>query len=80
MPTAAVNQKEWIYATEAAPILGTDMQAVIRLAKRGLITTRRIPGTKARYLRTDVERLAAEYTTPGAVATSLPPTKEEAES
>ena len=48
MPTAAVNQKEWIYATEAAPILGTDMQAVIRLAKRGLITTRRIPGTKVR--------------------------------
>lgn len=79
MPTAAVNQKEWIYATEAAPILGTDMQAVIRLAKRGLITTRRIPGTKA--LPAHRRRAArSRYTTPGAVATSLPPTKEEAES
>ena len=52
----------WVLATPAARHLGTDRHNLPDLAERGLITSRKLPGRRTRYLLSDVLRLAAEST------------------
>jgi hypothetical protein len=58
---------EWLHATDAALVLGTDAQHVKRLARDGLISVRRVPGAHPRYSRADVELIAHEFTSPADV-------------
>ncbi len=59
------RQKTWISATEGARLLGVE-KATFRktVAESKAVTVRQYPGTQARYLRSDVERLARESVTP----------------
>lgn len=51
----------WLEGREAARLLDVPgPRNVAKLAARGLITKRDLPGVRARYSRADVERLAAE--------------------
>lgn len=55
----------WLGRSEAAAALGvSDPRAVDRLAGKGLIGVRDLPGVRARYSRADVERLARECVRP----------------
>jgi hypothetical protein len=57
------RQADWCTAVLAAQMLGgIPSRQIPRLAARGLITVRRVPGCPPRYLRSDVERLAVEST------------------
>ena len=60
----------WISATAAARLLGCTPPQIPRLARRGLISVRRLPGCDPRYLRTDVEDLAREATTAATSSTN----------
>lgn len=55
MPTAELQQTEWLDATAAARLAGTTRQNIAKLAREGWITTREIPGVRNRYLRASVE-------------------------
>ncbi len=56
-----LSQPEWIDATMAAGLIGdVDARAVKRLAAAGRISVRELPGVRARFLRSDIERLATE--------------------
>jgi hypothetical protein len=62
MSAAAVSNSEWIDARTAAKILGVPgARNVQRLAERGMITTRDLPGVRAIYSRVDVEGLTAKH-------------------
>jgi len=52
----------WVSGKEAAHVLGCPPKQVPRLADRGLLTVRRLPGCDPRYLLADVEHLAAQAT------------------
>lgn len=56
------NDQVWISAVAAARRLGCVPRQVPRLARRGLLTVRRLPGCDPRFLLADVERLAREAT------------------
>jgi hypothetical protein len=56
------NKQVWISAVTAARRLGCVPRQIPRLARRGLLTVRRLPGCDPRYLLADVERLAREVT------------------
>jgi hypothetical protein len=59
MPVSAGNQ--WIGSTIVGRILGVDSQSVHRICVAGGVTMRVFPGVRKKYyLRTDVERVAAE--------------------
>lgn len=63
MTAAKANPPDplWVDARTAATMLGVpDGRNVLRLVQAGMITTRDLPGVRARYSRADVERLAAE--------------------
>jgi hypothetical protein len=61
MSAVSAPVPEWIDARRAAAILGVpDSRNVRRLVRDRWITVRDLPGVRARYLRADVERLAAE--------------------
>lgn len=62
MPSDEVRQ--YGSATEVGRLLECDPKQVPRLASKGLITVRRLPGCAPRYLLADAERLAAETTRP----------------
>ena len=66
MATTTCSQPgPWIDGAEAARILFVPGRRNVQiLAERGLIRVRDLPGTRARYSRGDVERLAAESTPP----------------
>ncbi len=51
-------------AREAARLLGVDEHVVRKLAARGLIGVKQIPGTRPRYDLADCRRLAEASTTP----------------
>lgn len=55
-------QPEWIFANEAAEILGVNRHIIDDLAESRRITRRVIPGTYPRYLRADVVQLAEQCT------------------
>jgi hypothetical protein len=55
----------WVTAAAAGRILqGVDVRAIAKLAGAGLIGVRDLPGVRARYSRSDVERLIAERIQP----------------
>ncbi len=55
------DRTPWIDGAEAARILEVaDARNVRRLAERGLVAVRNLPGTRARFSRQDVERLARQ--------------------
>lgn len=63
MSAAIAPDPEWVDARKAAKILGVPgARNVNLLASRGLITTRDLPGVRARFLLADVERLVADGT------------------
>ncbi len=49
---------EWIDSKTAATILGRSVEVVVRLGRRGVIREHRLPGTRPRYSKVDVLRLA----------------------
>lgn len=56
MPTVVA---EWMNATAAGALIGTDAKGVARLAARGLIRVRPLP-VRNRYATADVVRLSRE--------------------
>jgi hypothetical protein len=81
LPTEAAmhktnDRKTWLLAIEAAAIAELPLKVVMRLGRIGVITTRRIPGTRPMYSRADVESLASDYTFP---RTSHPPVSRPAQ-
>jgi hypothetical protein len=57
-------EDEWASAAEAARVLGIPPKNIRRLASQGFLTARRLPGCDARYLLSDVRRLAESATAP----------------
>jgi excisionase family DNA binding protein len=57
-----VGAERWISVRAASDRLGIPAPTMRRLVRRGMITTRRLPGTRPLVLEADVERLAQEYT------------------
>jgi hypothetical protein len=57
----------WLSGTEAARRLGCSPRQVPKLAARGLLTVRHLPGCDPRYLLSDVDQLAAEAIVPASV-------------
>ena len=62
--SSASNLSEWVSGTQAAALLGCVPKQVPKLAAKGFITVRRLPGCDPRYLLSDIERLANQATTP----------------
>ena len=54
--------QQWISGTEAARRLGCVPRQVPKLASKGHLTVRRLPGCDPRFLLADVERLAVQAT------------------
>jgi hypothetical protein len=50
---------DWISMAEAARLAAISKDTLSRLEQRGLLTVRRIPGTRPKYLRSSVEALVA---------------------
>ena len=70
MPTS-VAPPAWMTSAAAARLLDVDRRAVARFASRGMITVRDLP-VRARFLRADVEAIAASQpTTAAAVGGSV---------
>ena len=59
----------WGSAVEAANLLACDAKQVPKLAAKGFITVRRLPGCDPRYLMSDVDRLAKRATVPAVMMT-----------
>ena len=54
----------WVSIPRAARVLGTGERAVRTLIRRGLLTSRAVPGSYPRVLLVEVQRLAEATTTP----------------
>jgi hypothetical protein len=65
--TPASVPSPWLSGTEAARRLGCAPRQVSKLAARGLLTVRHLPGCDPRYRLSDVDRLAAEAIVPASV-------------
>ena len=65
--TSDSDKPEWVSGAEAGRRLACDPKQVPKLAAKGLLTVRRLPGCAPRYLRCDVDRLASEATVPASV-------------
>jgi hypothetical protein len=61
MATGTNDARQWLLAQEAAVLAQLNMRAIVRLGKMGLIGTRKIPGTRVSYSRSDVEKLSSDY-------------------
>ena len=57
----------WVSFSEAQRLLHLSREAVERIADRGLIGTRRIPGCRRFFLRSDIIALAESSTKPATV-------------
>lgn len=62
------GQPQWVSGTEAARVLACAPRQVPKLASKGFLTVRRLPGCDPRYLRSDVDRLASQATQPANVS------------
>lgn len=60
--STSVASSEYIDAITASKILDLPVWTVRRMARRGKLTVQRIPGTRPRLLRSEIERLAHEST------------------
>jgi hypothetical protein len=56
--------ERWISVRAASDRLGIPAHAMRRLVRRGIITTRRLPGMRPLVSEADVDRLARESTQP----------------
>jgi hypothetical protein len=54
----------WVSIPAAAFILGVGTTAIKHLIETGRLTSRTVPGTFTRVLRSEVEALAEAYTSP----------------
>lgn len=61
------SHQQWISGADAARLLGCAPRQVPKLASKGFLTVRRLPGCDPRYLRSDVDRLACQATQPASV-------------
>jgi hypothetical protein len=61
---ASTEQAEFISSRAGRLLLGVNRNCFARILARGLLTTRRIPGSRPLVLRADVERLVKESTFP----------------
>jgi len=61
MPPDNANA-EYVSGAKAARLLGCPLKQVPNLAAKGFLTVRRLPGCDPRYLLSDVQRLASQYT------------------
>jgi hypothetical protein len=65
MSSLTLPASDWLPGPDAARILGLgSARTVRRLAERGLITVREIPGSHPRYARRDLVALAEASTRP----------------
>lgn len=65
MNAALPNGAErWLSVRAAADRLGIPPHTMRRLVRRGIIRTRRLPGTHPLVCECDVDRLAQDHTTP----------------
>ncbi len=72
MATATLG--EWVNARDGARIIGdVDSRFVKRLGEKGLITTRDLDGVRARFRRSDLERLAKSSVRPAPDPDPHPP-------
>ena len=58
----------WVSLPEAQEILCASRKTVSRLASRGLIGTRQLPGCRASFSRADILALMESYTRPATAA------------
>ena len=54
----------YVSGARSARVLGCPPKQVPVLAARGFLTVRHLPGCDPRYLLSDVQRLASQYTQP----------------
>jgi hypothetical protein len=73
---AANDHDVWGSAVEAASLLACDPKQVPKLASKGFITVRRLPGCDPRYLMSDVKRLASQATVPATITSQRASTVE----
>lgn len=59
---STADEQEWVSGTQAGKHLACAPRQLPKLAAKGLITVRRIPGCAPRYLLADVNRLANQAT------------------
>ena len=64
-----ISTSTWVSAPKAQRLLDAPRDAVLRLADRGLIGSRQLPGEKRFFLRTDVLKVAESYVRPATVNT-----------
>lgn len=58
MSRAVLNETEWVSGRRARGRIGVTAAALYKLAARGLIKVRALPGEPIRYCAGDVERIA----------------------
>ena len=58
----------WISTVEARHRLGLTQEAFAKLVRRGVFTTRRIPGLRAQVLASEVEKMRRESVHPANAA------------
>ncbi len=67
MQARAVDEPEWIIGPAAASIAGVPVGTLRRMAKRGLISVRRMPMSHPRYSRTEMAAMAERAVQKGSV-------------
>ncbi len=65
--TAESFQEQYVSGAKAARKLGCIAKQVPKLAAKGFITVRRVPGCAPRYLLSDVELLVSNSTVPATI-------------
>ena len=58
------DDRDWIYAAEAARILGVHPLAVRKMVLTGLLATKKLPFTRVRVSLADVMKIASEAVRP----------------
>jgi hypothetical protein len=66
------SESEWITAIDAALLAKLPMKTIMRLGRAGLLTVRKIPGTRPRYHRAEVEQLVDSWTFPRSTSPPTP--------
>jgi hypothetical protein len=55
---------EWVTAVDGARLARLPLKTILRLGKANLLTVRRVPKTRPRYIRSELESLARDYIFP----------------
>jgi excisionase family DNA binding protein len=62
--TPDTGSERWISVRAASDRLGISRHTMRRLVQRGIVRTRRLPGTHPLVSEADVDRLARDHTSP----------------